>query len=123
MDFFPETRVLQIGPLYYGNFRLFEGADWHFVLDAQKKRKQFSNATEALSAARAECKSWMNPKIRATENAVKTVAEALGVTEWLKGKADENAAVQARAAMSTRSVRQSGGKTVVIMERRRGKTR
>lgn len=122
MEFFPEVKTLQIGPLYYGTFRLFEDADWHFVLDEKKKRRSFLNSTEALSAARAECKSWMNPKIRATEKAVKSVSDALGVEAWLKGKSEEKEAAN-RESVKSRTITSKGGKGVVVVERRNGKTR
>ena len=121
MDYFPETKPLKIGPLWFGAFRMFDKEPWKLVLEG-KKRKAFSNATEALSAARAELKSRLNPKIRATEIAVKSVSDALGVEAWLRNKQSAEIAAKKLSKTAQREIRKAGKKTVVV-ESRRGKIR
>jgi hypothetical protein len=88
----PEAEVMEVGGAYYGAFRLFEGEYLRIVLE-NKRKKRFTNATDALTAAKTELKRRINGRITGYDVTESMASESLDVkkraatgTIFLKGR-------------------------------------
>jgi hypothetical protein len=82
----PQWQALQKGGRIFGIFRLPGASQWRYVRE-NGERRVFSTEHEASEAARRVALDILFPRIVSTiDKADRTVAEALGVEEWLRSR-------------------------------------